>query len=815
MNDPLINLKEALRRWKPESDAASLPLPAYPNFEYAVKRLLASWSRAGRFGADEAILLRQALRHLSAPVTVNVKPPEDPGALLNLERAGIGWTHSGTVQAIPFTPSWLSEFSCCDAPSIERNLDESFLGEAYLESLGYPKWRSSAQKEAAWFTLHAPPGSTRILVLPTGAGKSLCFQLLPRFTDGLTVVVVPTVALAIDQQMNSQRLFRDYPDVNPVYFAADDGAETTLALVKERRTRLLFTSPEACVSGRLRSILDNFAESKSGWFTNLVVDEAHLIETWGTHFRVEFQFLSSAKRGWRASSGGKLRTFLFSATMTERCRGMLGAMFSEGTACAEFVCQRLRPEINYFAKSFGTRSERDQAVTQAIWNLPRPAILYVTEKKEAEKFLTAFRAEGIARISTFHGDTKRGDRREILRRWKNHEIDLIIATSAFGVGVDKADVRAVVHACHPENLDRYYQEVGRGGRDGWSSVSLLLTYPGDRVTAEGITVKLMRPEMIQQRWESMIHPDHAKRLDHLLYELPVSARWTGLLGTRTYNENVRWNKRLLLQLNRAGLLDLVDLKRCQPTSAEDDPEEWVTVKLAFNPETRTLSDLIKTQRNEEAAYFREGLDKLDELLTGKTCTARSIAKLYGISSGQRACPGCPRCRREDCMPLDCEPLAFPEALPSPSRKVSLWVENVPLYTGLANRTLFVDALSRCVTYKGLRQFYCPVNHYVTVLECFAEALPRNTRELHRLDSLLPETTVSSSATLPRVFLHFGKVDPTAVELGRRHTCIHLFCGHHETDGRDIAVTEDLRRWTFDAWISATLENSLPCSPTTP
>lgn len=810
MNDLLLTLKEAMAAFQPPQDAASLPLPDRPDIAYAITRLLASWAGAARFGADQAISLRQVLRQQEGPVRVNGPRPEDPQVLRALEEAGIVWSHSGALQAEPFTPSWLPDFPLCDAPPVPRNKDEKFHGEAYLSSLGYPKWHSPAQKEAAWFTLHAPAGSTRIVVLPTGSGKSLCFQLLPRFTDGLTVVVVPTIALAIDQQMNSRRVFMDFPDVNPLYFAADDDAETTIALVRERRTRLLFTSPEACVSGRLRGILDEF--SSTGWFNNLVVDEAHLIEGWGTFFRVEFQFLSAARRKWLENSGGQLRTFLFSATMTPTCRTTLGDMFSELAPCPEFVCQRIRPEIRYFAKSFTTKSERDQATMQALWKLPRPAILYVTEKKEAEKFLAACRDEGMARIASFHGDTKRADRREVLRRWKNHEIDLIIATSAFGVGVDKADVRAVVHACHPENLDRYYQEVGRGGRDGWSSISLLLTHPGDRRTAEAITVKLMRPDTIQQRWVSMIR--RGEYIDHLRYKLPVAARRNSLLGGRTYRENIRWNKRLLLQLKRARHLELLELERRQPESPDDDPEEWASVQLKFQPDTLALADLIKDQRDEEAAYFRSGLEKLDELLAGTSCSARLIAGLYGIHAGQRACPGCPRCRRLGGIPLDCQPLAFPEPPSDNGMADSLWVEGIPSYTGVENRARFADMLSRCVTRKGLRQFYCPADHHAAVLACFADAFPRNSTELHRLDPLDGETKISTAATPPLVFLHFGKVDPTAIKLGRGHPSIHLFSGHHETDGRDIAVTENFDRWLFEAWLSATLDNSLPCSPTT-
>jgi ATP-dependent DNA helicase RecQ len=809
VNDPLTDLKSSLRDGKPQTKASTLSLPTKPDFQYAVTRFLNSWAHAGKFGADQAILLRQALRRLQTPVTVNANPPDDPDFIGFLEKAGIEWSHAGTLRANPFAPAWLDESPRCDDPPLARDLDESFLAEAYLLSVGYGKWRSPAQKEAAWFTLCAPVGSTRVVVLPTGSGKSLCFQLLARFSPGLTVVVVPTIALAIDQQSNSERLFASYPDVKPVYYAADDDPEITLDAVKQQRTRLLFTSPEACVCGRLRPLLDKFAES--GWLTNLVVDEAHLIETWGSHFRVEFQLLASAKRAWRERSGGKLRTFLFSATMTKRCRELLTEMFSKETEPAEFVCQRLRPEIRYYTQSFKTRNDRDQAVIEAIWRLPRPAILYVTEKAEAEAFLSKFRSQGLSRIASFHGDTNRNDRREILRRWKNHEIDLVVATSAFGVGVDKSDVRAVVHACYPENLDRYYQEVGRGGRDGWSSVSLLLTCLEDRNVAEGITVKLAKPEMIQKRWTSMML--NAERIDHLQYALPVGARRTGLLGTRTYEENIRWNKRLLLQLHRARLLELLDMAFRQPPAQNDDPEEWAIVKLAFTPDSPNLSELIETQRNEEAAHFRAGLDNLDELLAGSSCSGRVIAKLYGIASDQRACPGCPRCRRDHREPLDCESLAFPDVQSLVMKRSSVWVENAPTYIGSANRAFFVDAIARCVTHKRLCQFYCAPVHFEAVLECFGEAFPCNTLVLQRIDYLRIGSKISSAAIYPLVFLHFDIVDSEAIKIGRCFPSIHLFSGVHATDGRDVAVNESFERWTFDAWISATPEDSLPCLPT--
>ncbi len=813
MTDSLGQLRSALLAGRPSGEFSS-PSPAKPEFPYSVHRFLAAWAHAGTFDADQAVLLRQALRWSKLEsILVGPRSVVNADWLRFLEQAGVEWGWDGHLRARPFIPDWLGEASALDGPPEEKSLDESFAAEAFLQSVGYDRWRSPAQKEAAWYTLQAPPGSTRVVVLPTGSGKSLCFQLLPRFTSGLTVVVVPTIALAIDQQASAARLFANYPDVNPRYFAADDDAEATLSAVKDKRTRLLYTSPEACVSGRLRPLLNEFAEA--GWLANLVVDEAHLIETWGAQFRVEFQILAAARRKWRHASGDQLRTFLFSATMTPHCRELLQKLFSDHAEPREFVSQRLRPEIQYYSRQVTSKPGRDSAVIEALWHLPRPLILYVTEKADAERFAAELRSQGFQRMACFHGDTNRHDRRAILRQWKANELDLIIATSAFGVGVDKPDVRAVVHACFPETLDRYYQEVGRGGRDGWSSVSLLLTAPPDRKTAEGITVSLMTPDLIQQRWAAMC--SGRREIDYLCYELPVAARRGPLLGTRTYRENVRWNKRLLLQLKRAGLIELLDLKLEPAGSPDDEPEEWIVVKVkGFQPNTPQLGELIEAQRDEEVSRFRAGLSELDKFLLQNACSGRSIGKLYDMAAHQRRCPGCPYCRAQARPPANCETLDFPATAPPPANKPAEWVEGLPDYSSPASRVLLVDALSRCVMSKRLRHFYCGVEHYETVLRCFAEAFPQNTLELHRLDPLCSYPQMGSAAAWPVVFLHFREIKSQAIQMARLFPAVHLYSGHPVGDGRDVAVDEGFRRWpSLDAWLPEPSQYSLPCLPTTP
>src|SRR5260370_595254 len=187
-----------------EAPAVEFPseLPPIPGFDYALRRLLSAWRDTGSFGADEAVLLRQAVRW--APESKLFAGPVHEVVQRWLARVGLERFAGGQLLARPFSPEWLD--GVCDSPPIPRSLSESLLAEPFLTGLHYERWRSPAQKEAAWSVLNAPLGATRIVVLPTSTGKSLCFQLLPRFDSGLTVVVVPTVALAIDQKNHAARL---------------------------------------------------------------------------------------------------------------------------------------------------------------------------------------------------------------------------------------------------------------------------------------------------------------------------------------------------------------------------------------------------------------------------------------------------------------------------------------------------------------------------------------------------------------------------------------------------------------------------------
>ena len=562
--DYIEALRTALRNNNP--NGLNIDKPQSTNsLDYAIWRFLNAWcSSPPPSGADLAVLLRQVARWGEGNLLTGHLPEWFTPYTKN---ANVFVSPSGYLQATPFAPSWIKYDNLPAEEGIDgkpklRRFEERISGEPYLSSLKYKHWNSLAQKEAAWMALTAPPHSTTLIALPTGSGKSLCFQLLSRFSSGLTIVVVPTVALAMDQWQSALKVLKDLPGLNPLYYAASDpdiNPEMVLESVKCGATRLVFTSPEACVSGRLKGLIEEAA--KQGRFQNLVIDEAHIIESWGMYFRVDFQMLSMLQRKWMDFENSSLRTYLLSATFTLKCREVLQELYWSKGEWREFISQRLRPEIAYYQRRFASENERLQALCDCAWNLPRPALFYTTEVKEATDLAKHIRESlGFSRVGCFHGETPNHHRRQLLQRWRNDELDVMVATSAFGLGVDKSDVRAVVHACFPENLHRFYQEVGRSGRDGASSISILMPCERDIEVAEGLSPKLLRPDTIQKRWEALFQGAESVPGEDYIYRLPTGARHMGLIGARTWGENIRWNKRLVLQLKRANLIELLDIE---------------------------------------------------------------------------------------------------------------------------------------------------------------------------------------------------------------------------------------------------------------
>ena len=193
-----------------------------------------------------------------------------------------------------------------------------------------------------------------------------------------------------------------------------------------------------------------------------------------------------------------------SATLTPDTVETIDALFAPTRTVQMVASVHLRPEPQYWVHREDNPDEKDRKVLEVLRYAPRPFILYVTKRSDARRWFRRLRKEGYVRIDCFHGETAPADRLRIIDQWAEGKLDGVVATSAFGVGIDKRDVRTVIHAAVPETLDRFYQEVGRGGRDGCPSASFLIYSREDQEIANQIaSPSLISDDLAFERWSTM------------------------------------------------------------------------------------------------------------------------------------------------------------------------------------------------------------------------------------------------------------------------------------------------------------------------
>lgn len=433
-----------------------------------------------------------------------------------------------------------------------------------LKDPNYTHYNGQGQKDAVRLCLTAPEDSTLIINLPTGCGKTLVIHALALASppNKLHLVIVPTVGLAIEQSNRVKNLFTTAKTGHNGSYAwygnQDEGERSAIKeRLKQGSQRILFCSPESAVQYNLLPTLFDLA--KSGGIGSLIIDEAHLVDQWGSEFRPEFQLLaplfnSLQEVSHQATPPKGIKKILMSATLNELSWEILESLFVPyGKKAIKINGNYLRPEPCYSV----TQSEDIEAhvleVTRQILNMPRPLILYTTTRQEAASFEQIIREIGFVRYAVFTGTTSTRDREKLIQKWQNDEIDIMIATSAFGVGMDKGNVRSVLHASVPENLDRFYQESGRGGRDGGACLSHLIFHKHQVKQAERLaSLRVITPELGLIRWTAM--HQHRRDANNNRIKINLNIRAPHI---KTQNaENRAWNIRTLLLMQRTGLIRL-------------------------------------------------------------------------------------------------------------------------------------------------------------------------------------------------------------------------------------------------------------------
>ena len=437
-------------------------------------------------------------------------------------------------------------------------------------------------------------GRPTLAILPTGGGKSLCYQLPALLLEGTTVVASPLVALMKDQvdALTARGIPATF--VNSSLSEAD--RKERQARIRAGAYRLVYVAPERFRSGSFREAI---AQVRVPLFA---IDEAHCISSWGHDFRPDYLRLAEAWGHLRAE-----RILALTATATPEVRkDVVRALGLEDPQV--FVAGFDRP--NLFVEV--ARASGDQEKIGRILSLARrggPGLVYAATRRNVEKVVLALRANGVD-AAGYHAGMEDAERSAAQEAFLRGEVSVVVATNAFGMGVDKADIRFVVHFHVPRSIEAYYQEIGRAGRDGAESLALLLFNYAD--------------VMLQKR---MIE------------------------GARPKEETVRKVWDAARALGSGGVAELAAVCGVHPADAQ---AALKLLEAAGHLARRGQDFSVLTPEVEEpsvdfevaatrVAHERQMLDRMVRFCDTEGCRRRNLLRYFGDPVAPLSCPACDRC----------------------------------------------------------------------------------------------------------------------------------------------------------------------------
>ncbi|MBY4898600.1 ATP-dependent DNA helicase RecQ [Cupriavidus sp. AU9028] len=469
-------------------------------------------------------------------------------------------------------------------------------------------------------------GHDTLAVLPTGSGKSLCYQVPSLCLDGLTVVVSPLIALMQDQAEKLDELDMEPAVVNSA--VGDAAADAALESVARRDERIVLTTPEQLQDPEV------IASLRRNRIALLTVDEAHCISQWGHDFRPAYLGIPDA-----IDALGRPPVLALTATATDKLIHDIAAQLRLRSLCV-IKGALYRPNLVYAVQHVRGDAERMQAVRQLVTNTAGSGIVYCATVREAQRLHAGLEEAGES-VALYHGKCTAAQRRDSQSAFMSGDVRVMVATNAFGMGIDKPDVRFIVHAQLPGSLDAYYQETGRAGRDGERAQCTLLHDERD---------KQVQQFFLANRYPSVDTLEQAVRaLDAAGKQGPVTAAVLREALPKVGQRKLQVSLKMLCdagvaQRDRRGRYRRIEAKA--PAEGESGGGSGgVTAAveaIAAQYETRSREDRAVLEAM--LRYARSG-----------RCRWSMLLEYYGEQGGPERCGTCDSCLRAEeaaCHPVD-------------------------------------------------------------------------------------------------------------------------------------------------------------------
>ncbi|MEP6776961.1 MAG: RecQ family ATP-dependent DNA helicase [Chthoniobacterales bacterium] len=452
-------------------------------------------------------------------------------------------------------------------------------------------------------------GSDALVVMPTGGGKSLCYQLPALLLEGTTVVVSPLIALMKDQVDALRRRGIPATLINSS-LGSDEQRERIRGLARGEY-KLVYIAPERF---RSPSFLEALGQITIALFA---VDEAHCLSMWGHDFRPDYFRLNQV-----LESLGRPQVAAFTATATPEVRADIIAHLDLRER-REFVAGFARPNLKLLVTHVANEPAKYERLHALVREF-KTGIVYCATRKRAEAVAVTLKREKISSI-LYHGGMSDDEREQAQNAFMGGERDIVVATNAFGMGIDRADIRFVAHFEMPGSVEAYYQEAGRAGRDGEAATcELFFNHADTRVQEFFIEGSNPPPAFIKETYEML------RRSANEQHELQLSIK--DLAAKLEHDGNDMMLSSALHVLDREGYIDRFDV-----------PGRRVRGTRLLRPDVRGSE--LKIDRAKLAEKERRDRAKLKLMIDfayGRACRQQSILRYFGEADPE-SCGNCDVC----------------------------------------------------------------------------------------------------------------------------------------------------------------------------